>query len=807
MLGRQLAADPFLEKIGVLVLDEFHERHLQGDVALAVARELRRTVRPELKIAVMSATLDSGPIAAFLGDCPVIDSPGRAFPVEVDYQAEADDRPLAGRVAAALRRALNDESDRGDVLVFLPGAAEIRRAAAAVAELASAHDLEIVLLHGDLPLEAQLRALRPAARRKVILSTNVAETSLTIEGVTTVIDSGLARRGELDARLGINRLQILPISRAAAEQRAGRAGRTAPGRCFRLWTQHDHAGRRADEVAEVHRLDLSPTLLELRAWGLRDAGAFSWLEPPRPAALRAAASLLAALGAVGEDGELTAIGRRMSEIPAHPRAARLLVEAQDRGVAVAGAGLAALISERDILAERRAFAEAPSALAAASPSDLLARLELLERAAASNFDTATCRHLGVEAGLARAAARARAQLLRAGRSGEERERESAGEEALLRCVLVAYPDRLARRRASDSPRAVMVGGTGVRLAEHSAVRDAPLFVAVDLQAGERRAHSEAVVHIASAVREEWLEEMLPHLLRREKVVELDAAGGRVVAVARLLYADLVLAERRSVDDVDADAARPLLCAAALADPGRCFGDLSRLDTLGARLRFLARHMPELELPADPDGAVRGGRGSRRCRLPQFRRDAPRRCRADHARHADPPAGARSRQRSAGALRPAERPRRRDRLRTRSPAVDRRQDSGAVRPGGDAAPRRRARAAGGRAAGAERPSGAGHRRSRQLLAEHLPGGAQAVARPLSKARLAGGPAPGGAVEGSEKEKEGGVMEFRAQRSGARARSRSLFRRANCPGRHWHFDCEYDYRFAEHEYGHEHVTTDN
>ena len=260
VLGRQLVRDPFLESAGVVVLDEFHERHLQGDVALAVIRELQASVRPDLKLVVMSATLDTGRLSDYLDECPVLTSEGRAHPVRITYAAPGDDRPLPGRIAAGLRQLFADPGENGDVLVFLPGVGEIHHTANAIEPIASAFDVDIVPLHATLPLEAQQRAIERGPRRRVVLATNVAETALTVEGVTAVIDSGLARIARLDARRGINVLRTVPISRAAADQRAGRAGRLALGRCVRLWTEGEHHARRAYEVPEILRLDLTATV-------------------------------------------------------------------------------------------------------------------------------------------------------------------------------------------------------------------------------------------------------------------------------------------------------------------------------------------------------------------------------------------------------------------------------------------------------------------------------------------------------------------------------------------------------------------
>jgi ATP-dependent helicase HrpB len=618
VLGRRLAHDPFLEAASLVVLDEFHERHLQGDVALAVVRELQESVRPDLKLVVMSATLETEALAAYLGGCPVVTVDGRAFPVRIEFAAAPDDRPLAGRVAGALRRVLADTTDRGDVLVFLPGAAEITRSAAAIAPLAVEHDLLALPLHGDLPLDAQHRVLRPAARRKVILATNVAETSLTIDGVTSVIDSGLARVARHDPRHGVNALRLAPISRASAEQRAGRAGRTASGRCLRLWTAAEHAGRLEREVPEIRRLELSPTLLELRAWGLRDAQAFTWLDPPPAVAVARAERLLVLLGAVdAASGELTEVGRRLLTVPTPPRLARLLFEAERRGCAERGALLAALASERDICLSARAFAGALP-LRPSGPSDLLLRAELFEEAARAGFEASTCHRLDLDAGALRAVDRARRQLRPTGTSaggrpavGAVSPTGSAGTarrtplvhpppaEALLRSVLAGFPDRVVRRRAAGSPRGVMVGGTGVVLDEGSVVREAELFVAVDVEGGHG---AELRVRVASGVEPAWLAEMFPYALRTMETIAFDDAQERVVRRTEEVFYDLVLRARIS-GDVDRTAAGAVLAAAARRDPARAAGVGAAERAFLARLRFLHDAMPELDLPEDPSALL------------------------------------------------------------------------------------------------------------------------------------------------------------------------------------------------------------
>ncbi len=618
VLGRQLGRDPFLEEVGLIVLDEFHERHLPSDVALAIVRELQDSVRPDLKLAVMSATLDTAALAAYLGPgVAVVTSEGRAYPVRVEYRPGPGDEPLAARVAAGLAHLLGAaDDDGGDVLVFLPGAAEIRRAHEAVASLAATRVMEVLPLHGDLSLAAQRAALQRGAHRRVILATNVAETSLTVEGVTAVIDSGVARLAAYDARRGINALRPAPISRAAAEQRAGRAGRLGPGRCLRLWSAADHAARLARETPEIHRLELSGTALEVRAWGARDITRLAWLDPPRRQAAEQAERLLVQLGAVTADGAATELGRHLLRIPTSPRLARLLIEAHRRGAGAAGALAAALAGERDVLSATRALASTDVPWPD-GPCDLRLRAELFGDAERAGFADATCRRLGLDRATLRQVARARLQLIAAvsesagprdvGAPAARVRREQrgaavgtapgrSGDEAVRRAILAAFPDRVCRRRAPGSARAVMVGGTGVALDPYSVVRQAQMFVAVDI---ERGSAADARVRLASAIEVEWLGELFPEAVQHRVTVEFDVEQERVVQRSQQLYRDLVLAENVAPAPVS-EAASAALAAAARADPARavCLSDADR--ALLAQVCFLRRWMPELGLPDADD---------------------------------------------------------------------------------------------------------------------------------------------------------------------------------------------------------------
>ena len=301
VLTRRLLGDPELRGVGGVIIDEFHERHLDGDLALALVARLRAR-RPALRLVVMSATLDAEPVAAFLDGAPIVRSEGRMFPVAIEHMEQPDDRPLGRQVAAAVRRVAQDKLD-GDVLVFLPGAAEIRRCQDDLAEVAAIFDLAVLPLYGDLPVEDQDRAVGPSKQRKVILATNVAETSVTIDGVVCVIDSGLARIARHSPWTGLPSLQVEPVSRASCTQRAGRAGRTRPGRVVRLYTKHDHDTRRAFEVPEIARTDLAGAALELYGAGLPGPAvlhSLRWFEPPPAPAATAAEELvvLASRGSV-----------------------------------------------------------------------------------------------------------------------------------------------------------------------------------------------------------------------------------------------------------------------------------------------------------------------------------------------------------------------------------------------------------------------------------------------------------------------------------------------------------------------------
>lgn len=582
ILLRRLQDDPFLERGAVVIFDEFHERSLNSDLALGMVRRVQQTVRPDLKLVVMSATLDPRPIADYLGGCPIVESEGRLHPVEVRYLKQADPRPLHIAAADAVGQILSQTD--GDVLVFLPGVREIFRTATQLKETAGRHHLAVLPLYGDLSAEQQDTVLAPSDRRKVVLATNVAETSITIEGIAAVIDTGLVRQLQFDASLGLDRLLVQPISKASADQRAGRAGRTRPGVCLRLWTEAAHRARTDRDEPEIHRTDLAGAVLQLRCWGEREVLNFPWFERPGESAVEQAHCLLVRLGALAQD-EITSVGQQMVRLPVHPRLARLLIEGQRRHIAPRAALAAAFLSERPPF-------QVPQGRRTArhrSQSDVLDRLEAFEefeRSGRTEFDVGT-----LNRGMARFVLHARDQYLRLwGR----REQPAAGnaDDALRYALFVAFSDRLAKRREAGSRRGVMVGGKGVRLIEESAVTEAELFVCIDVDS----AGSEALVRLASAVDRSWLDEGT----RVTVEVEFDPRQERVIARRRTYWDDLLL-EQSPAPLPESGQVADLLAQAAAEHWERVFPSDDR-DISGYvnRVRCLREWMPELELPLFDD---------------------------------------------------------------------------------------------------------------------------------------------------------------------------------------------------------------
>lgn len=594
---RKLQDDPFLEGVGAVVFDEFHERTLDADLALALVRRTRREVRPDLRLVVMSATLAVAGLAEFLGDCPVLESPGRTFPVRVEYRPRGPS--LAGgaylavvpaEVVAATEELLAETT--GSVLVFLPGVGEIRQVERALDGTARRLGVRVVPLYGDLPLEEQAAVLADTPDRRIVLATNVAETSLTVPGITGVVDVGLARESLADPATGLNRLELVRISQASAEQRTGRAGRTAPGVCLRLWSEREHRGLAPFALPEIRRTELSQAVLQLHDWGEDDPAGFEWFEAPDPAALTAAESLLERLGAL-RDGRLAPFGRTLARLPVAPRLGSMLCEGHALGQVAAVALAAALLTERDPFVRGPIGTLRGGAPARISDSDLVDRVEVLSAATGGGFRRGgrQATELGqLDLAAARRIAHSAEQLARDATRilGPEPEPQVEADEAVRRAAWAGYADRLVRARGARG-KGRMLGGGGVTLAPQSAVTDAELYVALDLDA--RR--GEALVRLASAVERDWLD---PAELRIAVSAEFDPDRERLVGKRRTVWRDLLLDEVPSDLPADFDGGAALAAAAAERLDRVLPADDRDWDRFLSRARFLATARPELNLP-------------------------------------------------------------------------------------------------------------------------------------------------------------------------------------------------------------------
>ena len=512
LLTRRLQNDPELAGIGLVIFDEFHERSLQADLALALCRDVQAALREDLRILVMSATLDAEPLARVLGDCPVIVTTGRSFPVTIDHLTDADQYRIAEATAQGVRLALKETS--GDILAFLPGSGEIHRCRNLLQDLPAS--IAVRPLYGGLPFAEQEAAILPGSQRRVVLATNVAETSLTIEGIETVVDSGWERRPRFDAARGMTRLETLRISRASAEQRAGRAGRLGPGRCYRLWTQGTQGALLPFAPPEIRQADLAPLAFELAQWGVHDAAGLSWLDLPPDGHMAAARRLLANLGAIDANGAQTVLGREMASYPTHPRLARLLAASIKDGCPGLGSDLVALLDERDLLTGPRVAAKA------AGPSDLLERLDFLHRDQTPR------------SGPVRRAAAFWRKLTRAGRE------PAPDADTVGRLLACAYPDRIGQQRKPGSQRYLLRNGQGVSLAASSVVRDAEWLVAVETVG---RNGAEDDVRLASRLSRATVEELFGGELQWQRETGWDDAANRVFARQVRRLGAILLQER------------------------------------------------------------------------------------------------------------------------------------------------------------------------------------------------------------------------------------------------------------------------
>jgi ATP-dependent helicase HrpB len=611
ILLRQMTFDPGLRSVSALIFDEFHERHLYGDISLARALEIQRHGRPDLRIAVMSATLDSGALRGYLAPCDVLVSQGRTFPVRIEYLAKPanfDADPVWDVAARECERVAGQTG--GDLLVFMPGAYEIGRTIQAIQGVRALRGFAALPLHGELPPEAQDRAVARAGGRKIIVSTNVAETSLTIDGVTAVVDSGLARTARFDPERGINTLLVEKISAASADQRAGRAGRTAPGVCVRLWTLREHGQRPAHEAPEVKRLELSEVVLALKASGIVDIAGFDWFEKPETRGIERAEALLADLGALaGPGGPITEVGRRMLRFPVHPRYARMFLAAQERGCVRPVAMMAALTQGRNFLLRgvpRQVDQAREEALGEEHESDFFLLMRAWRYAERGGFSVEACRRLGIHAQAARQVGPLFGQFLEiASAEGlDVAERRVDGTE-VRKCVLAGFPDHLARRLDASTLRCDLIHGRRGLLARESAIAKSPLLVAAEItEVGGRGGEVSVLLNIATAVEESWLAELFPGELADTREVAYDAAAKRVVARRERRFRDLVLESKSGSDDVPPDEAAALLAREVIA--GRITIDAwdESVEQWIIRVNRLAEWFPEYEVnPVTPPDRV------------------------------------------------------------------------------------------------------------------------------------------------------------------------------------------------------------
>jgi ATP-dependent helicase HrpB len=530
ILTRMLQSDASLEPYGLVIFDEFHERSIHADLGLALTLQSRAILRADLRLLVMSATLEGGPISALLGDAPVITSEGRSFPVETRYLPRRADTWIEPAVAAAIRQALAE--GEGDVLAFLPGQAEIRRTeelleggADTLGATSAGRNWSVHPLYGNLSQAEQDAALRPApaGRRKVVLATSIAETSLTIEGVRIVIDSGLARVPKFSPGTGMTRLTTVRVSRASADQRRGRAGRTAPGRCYRLWAKQEDHHLLPRTTPEILEADLASFALDLAAAGVEEPGDLRWLDPPPAAALAEARLLLRQLDALGAAGRISPHGRRLAELGTHPRLAHMLVRGAELGAASLAADLAALLEERDFLRGAPGSGDA----------DLQLRIDLLGATAVP----AEYHGLRVDRGTfhrVREEARAWRQAIRSvERQSPTREPPGAGS-----LLAFAYPDRLGQRRTGQAGRFLLRNGQGVHTDSPGLLR-ADFLVAADLD-GDRR---ESRIWLGAPLTLEEIEAHFGSQITVESVVEWDDRTETVIAARRERLGALVLAEQ------------------------------------------------------------------------------------------------------------------------------------------------------------------------------------------------------------------------------------------------------------------------
>ena len=532
ILVRELLDDPSLKGVSAVILDEFHERHLYGDLLLSLFLERQKQERPDLKILVMSATLDSLKLEDFLSPCKLIQSKGRFHPVEIRHKALSSGVKV-WEAAAVECETLIQNSSAGDILVFMPGVYEIHKTLDQLKKRGLEKNCRLFALHGELTAREQDEAVAPCDTRKIIVSTNVAETSLTIEGVTFVVDSGLARKSVFDPVRGLNTLLLGKISRSSADQRAGRAGRTKPGVCLRLWSRDEEAFREAFDLPEIQRIDFSESLLLLKKMAVADLASFPWLDPPSQAALGHSLNLLKLLGAVDPQTEaLTPLGASMLLFPLHPRLSRVLLSAAQTGVLEEAAFAAALLQEKN-----------PFRRSDNAPLGLRESISLLQEAEQKKFDRNFCQQIGLNAASARPISKIKQTFMRIAEAQVRKSVSTGDEDAFSKSILAGFPDKLARRMVSGKKLCLLADGRKASAEESVLPASFNLGVALDIQEiGSSGKNIETKITWALPVKAEWVAELFPLQVKTQEETYWDKDQQRVKMSRRLMFNDLILEE-------------------------------------------------------------------------------------------------------------------------------------------------------------------------------------------------------------------------------------------------------------------------
>ncbi len=612
ILLRWLQDDRNLSEVGIVLFDEFHERNLLSDVSLALVKQIQGGSRPDLKMVVMSATLDAEPVAEYLSldapeRCPILISEGQSYPVEIRYLTSHDERPLPEQAADAVVSIIYS-GEPGDILVFMPGMGEINATINACRAIGIGEPVAFIPLHGELQPEEQDAAFAPNPLRKIVVSTNVAETSVTIDGIRHVVDSGVARIARYDSDRGVGTLLVEEISRASADQRKGRAGRTAMGTCHRLWTESGHLNRPERNTPEIQRSDLAEVVLLLHSLHIRKAAHFDWLDKPDANAVERAENLLRMLGALDEQtDELTPIGRQMMRLPMHPRFSRLLIEASRCGCVRAAALCAALVSGRDLLQrlrrEDKHIAEARELFEASQDSDFFTLMRAYQFACKNNFNIESCRRYGIHAQSARQVEQTHDQLVQiAIQQRLLQPDEKVDDSALLRCIMAGFIDQLCIRRDMGTLDCDLTEGRRGSLVRESVVQNSSLFVVASIrEVPSRGSENLTLLSLASAVKREWIESTFPWHIRTRVEHMFDRTHKRVAAIKLVRFRDLVMHHEH---ERELDPAASGLCLAESYQKEYFELPLFNHDIKQfiGRVNMVSRHMPELEIsPLDGEG--------------------------------------------------------------------------------------------------------------------------------------------------------------------------------------------------------------